>query len=100
VFVARVVGVGAATAHWRPAAHLATARARLKLSFGTVLGFDTTGTRVRYDTDTDFGSSGAPCFNEGLELVAMHQMAEPSRPGGRVAKCNQGVVATPLLHES
>jgi hypothetical protein len=73
---------------------------RLKLSFGTVLGFDATGDRVRYDTNTDVGSSGAPCFNEGLEFVAMHQMAEPSRPGERLAKYNQGVVATRLLEDS
>lgn len=70
---------------------------RLKLGFGSVLGFDASNTRVRYDTNTDFGSSGAPCFNEGLELVAMHQMAAPGTGAARDAKYNQGLTATQLL---
>lgn len=38
-----------------------------------VIGLDTTGTRVRYRAATAPGSGGAPCFDAGWELVAMHE---------------------------
>jgi hypothetical protein len=38
-----------------------------------VIGMDPTGTRLRYKTDLQAGSSGAPCFDANWELIAMHQ---------------------------
>ena len=33
---------------------------------------DGSKTRLRYDTETDRGTSGAPCFNQSFNLVGMH----------------------------
>jgi hypothetical protein len=49
------------------------------------------GTRVRYLTMTQSGSSGAPCFSADLEWVAMHQAADPRSLRGERARFNQGV---------
>jgi hypothetical protein len=38
----------------------------------SILQVNGNGTRVRYRTNTQPGSSGSPCFNEKLELVALH----------------------------
>lgn len=47
----------------------------MKIAIDTqgVIGVNSTGTRVRYRTNTQPGSSGAPCFNLRLELVALHR---------------------------
>lgn len=45
-------------------------------------------TRIRYATNTEPGSSGAPCFTMDWELVALHHYGDPAwlQP-----KFNQGV---------
>jgi cellulose synthase operon protein C len=61
----------------------------MKIAVGTVIGVNPNGTRIRYDTNTEPGSSGSPCFDANLELVALHHAAEPgygSRP-----TFNQGI---------
>jgi trypsin-like peptidase len=42
--------------------------------------FDPTDTRLRYDTETENGSSGAPCFNQSFAPVGLHNAAY--KPGG------------------
>jgi V8-like Glu-specific endopeptidase len=44
--------------------------------------------RVRYRTNTEPGSSGSPCFNASLELVALHHAGDPAY--GQ-AKFNAGI---------
>lgn len=46
-----------------------------KLAFDTdaVRGLNENQTRVYYSTNTEFGSSGAPCFDADWELVAINQ---------------------------
>ena len=46
----------------------------LKLALDTqaVLAVNPGGTRVRYRTNTDHGSSGSPCFDKDWNLVALH----------------------------
>jgi len=51
----------------------------LKLAAGTVLNGGPRY-RVRHDAATHPGSSGSPCFNEGLELVALHHATDPGNP--------------------
>jgi hypothetical protein len=46
------------------------------------------GTRVRYATNTEGGSSGSPCFNFDWNLVALHHYGDPSY---NHAKYNQGI---------
>jgi Trypsin-like peptidase domain/Effector-associated domain 1 len=61
---------------------------KLALDTQSVLGVNGNGTRVRYATNTDHGSSGSPCFNMDWTLVAMHHMGDPAwgKP-----KFNQGI---------
>jgi hypothetical protein len=63
--------------------------APLKLAIDThsVLGVNANGTRVRYTTNTEPGSSGSPCFNLDWALVALHHIGDPTWG----PKFNQGV---------
>ncbi|MFO0553858.1 MAG: trypsin-like peptidase domain-containing protein [Polyangiaceae bacterium] len=45
-------------------------------------------TRLRYRTNTEHGSSGAPCFDEVWNLVALHHSGEA---GYRPARFNEGI---------
>lgn len=62
----------------------------LKLAFDSeaVIGVNGNGTRVRYATNTEPGSSGSPCFDIEWNLVALHHYGDPAfgHP-----KYNQGV---------
>ncbi|MEW9612727.1 serine protease [Shinella sp. S4-D37] len=60
--------------------------APMKLAMDTqaVIGLNANGTRVRYRTNTEPGSSGSPCFSMEWDLVALHHY-------GEVARFNQGV---------
>ncbi len=64
----------------------------LRLSIGTVTGFNTSGTRLRYDANSKDGSSGAPCFNADLQLVALHHAHDPAYP----PSWNQGIPFTSI----
>jgi hypothetical protein len=59
----------------------------LQLSIGTVKEFNVSGTRLRYDANSKDGSSGSPCFNVDLQLVALHHARDPANP----PKWNQAI---------
>lgn len=75
-----------------------------KVDFGRFMAdatiCDTSGTRLRYDTETSKGTSGAPCFNQNFRLVGVHNAAfQPA--GEQIA--NQAVRLERILdylHES
>ena len=48
----------------------------MKLAFDTVLSINTNQTRIRYRTNTGFGSSGSPCFDMNLNLIALHHVGD------------------------
>jgi hypothetical protein len=48
----------------------------LKLAIGAVKGTNANTTRVLHDANTEGGSSGSPCFNAKLELVALHHAGD------------------------
>lgn len=52
--------------------------AALKMAVGTVVGI--VGGHVRYNTETQDGTSGAPCLDATLQLVAIHQGSNSDRP--------------------
>lgn len=52
----------------------------LQLAIGTVTEFNAAGTRVRYDANSKKGSSGSPCFDAALNLVALHHARDPADP--------------------
>jgi Trypsin-like peptidase domain/Effector-associated domain 1 len=49
----------------------------LRLSIGSVTAFNAAGTRMRYDANSRDGSSGSPCFDADLQLVALHHARDP-----------------------
>jgi Trypsin-like peptidase domain/Effector-associated domain 1 len=61
---------------------------KLALDTDSVLGVNGNGTRVRYATNTEHGSSGSPCFDMDFALAALHHMGDPL---WKTAKYNQGI---------
>jgi hypothetical protein len=61
---------------------------KLTLDTDSVIAVNGNGTRVRYATNTEHGSSGSPCFDMDLSLVALHHMGDPV---WKNAQYNQGV---------
>ena len=49
----------------------------LELAFGEILNYNKSANRVRYDTNTESGSSGSPCFNIELFPFGLHHAAGP-----------------------
>lgn len=51
----------------------------LKLAIETqsIIGLNGNGTRVKYRTNTEPGSSGSPCFSINWELIALHHLGDP-----------------------
>lgn len=48
-------------------------------------------TRVRYRTNTEKGSSGSPCFNMNLDIVALHHSGDPNFEQFHHPTYNQGI---------
>ncbi len=48
--------------------------------------------RVRYEVNTEGGSSGSPCFDHGWRLVTLHHLGGPPRAENpKLSAWNQGV---------
>ena len=63
----------------------------LLLDLGAVLGVNVNRTRVLYTVNTQHGSSGSPCFNTKLELIALHHAGGKDWPAGIEYLYNQGI---------
>ncbi|WP_437907040.1 trypsin-like peptidase domain-containing protein [Sorangium sp. So ce327] len=61
----------------------------LQLTFGNFLKIGPR--RVRYDTNTLSGSSGSPCLDARLDLVALHQAGDPQHDAFKKPGYNQGI---------
>lgn len=68
--------------------HPATQPIKLAHHPNSVIAVNANGTRVRYLTDTDTGSSGAPCFDKNFNLAALHQGGDPDQT---TPEWNQGI---------
>jgi hypothetical protein len=70
----------------------------LKLAIGVAKGINGNTTRVMHDANTESGSSGSPCLNAKLELVALHNAGDPLYDGviGTPTQ-NQAVPLEPIL---
>ncbi len=71
----------------------------MRLTFGRVLGFNEKGNRLRHDANTLVGSSGSPCFNADLELIALHHAGDPDFDPEHRPEYNQAVPLAPILTE-
>jgi hypothetical protein len=70
----------------------------LKLAIGRHLGFNDSGTRMRYDADTLGGSSGSPVFNSDLKLVGLHHRGDPNADEVKMtAEHNQGIPIAKII---
>ncbi|HEY6189137.1 MAG TPA: trypsin-like peptidase domain-containing protein [Pyrinomonadaceae bacterium] len=65
----------------------------LKLAIDTsaIIGVNGNGTRVRYRTNTERGSSGAPCFNKDWGLMALHHSGDPNYSRFYKPQFNEGI---------
>ncbi|MHC2394885.1 hypothetical protein ACVMFA_007316 [Bradyrhizobium liaoningense] len=51
---------------------------KLALDTDAIIAVNENGTRVRYATNTEAGSSGSPCFTLDWELIALHHFGDPA----------------------
>ncbi|MER9743797.1 MULTISPECIES: trypsin-like peptidase domain-containing protein [unclassified Mesorhizobium] len=58
------------------------------LDTDAIIAVNANGTRVRYATNTEHGSSGSPCFDMDWTLLALHHLGDPN---WRSPGYNQGV---------
>lgn len=68
--------------------HLLGDPLKLALDTEAVIEWKFGGLRLRYATNTDWGSSGSPCFTLDWDLVALHHFGDPN---WREPRFNQGV---------
>ena len=76
------------------AQHPAGAPMKLAIDTQSVIGVNANGTRVRYKTNTEGGSSGSPVFDMLWNLSALHHYGDPSYSSPTY---NQGVVPLHLM---
>ena len=56
-----------------------------------MISVNANGTRVRYRTNTEPGSSGSPCFDQNWSLVALHHSGDPNFDGIKQPEYNRGI---------
>ena len=69
---------------------------QLAIEMDGVIAINENGTRVRYRTNTLGGSSGSPCFDLDLDLVALHHAGDPNFQAGHRPDYNEGVPIVPI----
>ena len=68
----------------------------LKVAFGRVTSVVGDIGRLRYDTETQHGSSGAPVFDMKWRLVGLHHAGDPQFKGQGLAAFNQAILMKPI----
>jgi len=71
--------------------HPKDAPLKMTLDTNAIIGLNFNGTRVRYRTNTDEGSSGSPCFDDNWNLVALHHLGDPAFNPEKKPLFNQGI---------
>jgi hypothetical protein len=67
----------------------------VKVATGAVASVNANATRVRYDANTERGSSGSPCLDVRLDLVALHHGGDPD--ASKLVRFNQGIPIHAIL---
>lgn len=68
--------------------HPAGESMKLAMDTQAVIGRNSNGTRIKYRTNTERGSSGSPCFTMDWDIVALHHYGDPQ---WQAPLFNQGV---------
>jgi hypothetical protein len=69
----------------------------LALAGDRVTAVNGNATRIRYKTNTEHGSSGAPCFDINWRLAALHHLGDPGFSTMSRADYNEGVPMPAIL---
>jgi hypothetical protein len=71
---------------------------KVAMDTNTALAWNGNGTRLRYRTQTEAGSSGAPCFDFEWNLLALHHAGRPTYSEGvPIARIRRRLAAKGLL---
>jgi len=70
---------------------------KLALDLDAKMEVNANGTRVLYQTATEGGSSGSPCFNQFWEVVALHHAGDPSYEGFYNPAFNEGIPISKIV---
>jgi len=71
---------------------------KLAIDTQSVIGANANGTRVRYQTNTEGGSSGSGVYDMLFNLVALHHLGDPARDGSP-PQYNQAVLPLHLIRQ-
>ncbi len=63
----------------------------LALDLEAKMTLNANATRVMYQTGTEPGSSGSPCFNQFWDVIALHHAGDPSYPDLFPGSFNEGI---------
>ena len=69
---------------------------KLALDDDGVLSLNENQTRLRYETNTEKGSSGSPCFTFKWELIALHHSGDPDFDPAHKPTYNEGIPMTAI----
>lgn len=69
---------------------------KLAIDSAGVLGINASKNRLRYETNTETGSSGSPCFTMKWELVALHHSGDPDFDPAHKPTFNEGITMTAI----
>ena len=70
---------------------------KLALDDDGVIGLNANATRVMYETNTERGSSGSPCFDANWNLIALHHSGDPNFDPAHKPAYNQGIPMSAIL---
>jgi hypothetical protein len=77
--------------------HPAGAPLKLALDMSGVVGPNSNNTRLKYNVNTEGGSSGSPCFNTDWNLVALHHSGDPNFDPDHKPEYNEGIPIEAIL---
>jgi len=77
--------------------HPRSAPMKLALDFDARMEVNANATRVLYQTKTEEGSSGSPCFNESWDVVALHHAGDASYEGFYNPTFNEGIPISTIV---
>lgn len=69
---------------------------KLAIDSSGVLGVNASKNRLRYETNTETGSSGSACFTMKWELVALHHSGDPDFDLAHKPTYNEGITMTAI----